>query len=291
MNALIENTRLTLHNWRSRVQRGEVTVSAAQSSCLFQPKADQMVHDHPEIFLQIHGENHFTFPDGTYQLRKGDALLVPAGVPHQERAVDGSHPFRMLVIGLNRQQRSFIYGVKGHSPFPHVEQVFCMANPDAKAQQDHVSAMERYLITPTGNSTGVQLLGLLLESLAKQMELPATEDWTLTSQTLEEKASQLVIARFQEHGCNVASLARELGVSPNYLSAKYRAATGDKLSSYVLKERLEHAKRLLKETQMKVVDVAAASGFPEASPFIARFKARTGLTPLRYRESQQIPDG
>ena len=58
----------------------------------------------------------------------------------------------------------------------------------------------------------------------------------------------------------------------------------------VMRERLDHAKTLLKETDRKVVDIAAACGFLEASSFIARFKSRTGLTPLKYRESRIITE-
>ncbi len=289
MSALIENTGLTLHHWRNRIQRGEVQVSAAQTKYLHQPQSGQMVHDHPEIFLQIHGENHFTFPESAFRLRSGHALLVPAGVPHREEAFDGQHPFKMIVIGLNRHQRSFIFGMKGQDPFPHVEQVFCMPNPDAKAQQELLSSMERYLTSKTGHETGIHLLGVLLDGLAKQMKLPAIEDWVFEHQSLAEKAAQLAVARFQDPNCNVANLARELGVSPNYLSAKYKAETGEKLSAMVMRERLDYAKTLLKETDEKVVDVATASGFLEASSFIARFKALTGLTPLRYREARSIP--
>jgi len=284
MNALIENTRLMLHNWRSRIERGEVPVSTAQTRFLYKPKPGQMVHDFPEIFLQIAGVNRFTFPDGDHSLSEGEALLVPAGVPHKEEAHDGPRPFRMIVIGLNRRQRSFIFGIKRQDPHPHVEHVFCMPNPDAKAQQELLSSMERYLLSTTGKQTGTHLMAILLEGLAGQMELPATENWILETDSWAAKANQLALARFQDPNCHVASLARELGVSPNYLSAKFREETGEKLSAVITKERIEHAKTLLKETPMKVVDVATASGFTEASPFIARFKSDTGLTPLRYRE-------
>ena len=47
--------------------------------------------------------------------------------------------------------------------------------------------------------------------------------------------------------------------------------------------RLEHACILLKTTDMKVTDVAAASGFSRATTFNHDFKARFNLSPTEYR--------
>jgi AraC family transcriptional regulator of adaptative response / DNA-3-methyladenine glycosylase II len=47
--------------------------------------------------------------------------------------------------------------------------------------------------------------------------------------------------------------------------------------------RIEHAMRLLRETEDSVLEVAMASGFHSASAFHRRFKAATGMTPLAYR--------
>ena len=47
--------------------------------------------------------------------------------------------------------------------------------------------------------------------------------------------------------------------------------------------RLEHARILLKTTDMKVADVAAASGFSRPTTFNHDFKARFNLSPTEYR--------
>lgn len=105
-----------------------------------------------------------------------------------------------------------------------------------------------------------------------------------SGQTLSQKAKQLVQTRLRDPACNVAVLAGELGVTPNYLSSRFHAETGIRLSRYLLQERLEHARDLLRDTKLKVVEIASASGFADASPLIAHFKRTTGLTPKRYRE-------
>ena len=47
--------------------------------------------------------------------------------------------------------------------------------------------------------------------------------------------------------------------------------------------RLEHARILLKTTDMKVADIATASGFSRPTTFNHDFKARFNLSPTEYR--------
>ncbi|MEL6325211.1 MAG: helix-turn-helix transcriptional regulator, partial [Pseudomonadota bacterium] len=52
---------------------------------------------------------------------------------------------------------------------------------------------------------------------------------------------------------------------------------------YVMRERLEEAKRLLRDTEWSLVDIAVATGFSSQSHFATTFKKSVKLTPLQYR--------
>jgi len=282
---LVTDTKNELSVWKDRMANGSGSLRVARSSTRHPLKDAQKVHSYPEVFLQIDGENHFNIPGGDMVLRAGEALLMPAGTPHGESAKNGRRPFRMLVIGLTSWELCFIYGIRRMSPAPVVESVFCTPNPNAKAQQALLLSLERYFAHPSGYRASAGLMHVLLEECIRHLDLPATFDWKLSEQTLSQKAKQLVQTRLRDPACNVAVLAGELGVTPNYLSSRFHAETGMRLSSYLLQERLEHARDLLRDTGMRVVEIAPASGFAEASPFIAHFKAKTGLTPKQYRET------
>jgi transcriptional regulator GlxA family with amidase domain len=58
---------------------------------------------------------------------------------------------------------------------------------------------------------------------------------------------------------------------------------------YVTQYRLSHAQRLLATTDLKILDVALASGFGSASRFYQVFMAMCGLTPRDYRASLKLP--
>src|SRR5688500_15482476 len=58
------------------------------------------------------------------------------------------------------------------------------------------------------------------------------------------------------------------------------------LYEYLTQVRIQKAKDLLAYTDYPVSRVAADVGFPDASNFSKRFKQRTGVLPLEYRNRQ-----
>lgn len=80
--------------------------------------------------------------------------------------------------------------------------------------------------------------------------------------------------------------AEHLGVSPAYLSRVFSRDMGETLSAFLLKLRMERAKRLLAESDMKIGQVARQSGFRDPEYFGALFKRTVGLQPRKYRERE-----
>ena len=81
-------------------------------------------------------------------------------------------------------------------------------------------------------------------------------------------------------------LFRSLGVTPNYLSALFRREMGQTFSAYLESCRIEKAQDLLRDVRYKVYEVAAAVGYSDPRHFGKVFKARTGRTPLEYRNRE-----
>ena len=83
---------------------------------------------------------------------------------------------------------------------------------------------------------------------------------------------------------SIQDAARYVNMNPNYLSGLFRENTGLSLRDYLIKTRVEEARRLLAEPGARVTDVAAAVGFYDAKYFTRVFKKLTGVSPARYRE-------
>ena len=72
-----------------------------------------------------------------------------------------------------------------------------------------------------------------------------------------------------------------------YLSRRFKEETGETLTDFVLKEKTEEAKRLLRYSDKPLTAIGAYLGFSSASHFSRVFKAYVGTTPREYREKHQ----
>lgn len=85
---------------------------------------------------------------------------------------------------------------------------------------------------------------------------------------------------------SLTRLGRVVFLNPAYLSRLYKQISGNGLSDVVTEKRMAKAKEILRTTDMKVQDVAAAVGLESPSYFARLFKRMTSLSPQEYRESQ-----
>jgi AraC family transcriptional regulator len=82
---------------------------------------------------------------------------------------------------------------------------------------------------------------------------------------------------------SLGTLAQQAGLSPYHFARLFRHTTGQSPHQFVLCRRVETARRLLRETDLPLVLVAAKSGFADQSHFTRVFKRVIGITPGAYR--------
>lgn len=75
-------------------------------------------------------------------------------------------------------------------------------------------------------------------------------------------------------------------LSPIYFSRYFKKCTGENFSSYLIRKRIEKAKELLSETNLKVYQIGEKTGFGSIYYFNRVFKQYTGLTPNEYRKGE-----
>jgi AraC-like DNA-binding protein len=79
-------------------------------------------------------------------------------------------------------------------------------------------------------------------------------------------------------------IAKELYLSRPYLSRKFIEETGESLTDFILKEKTEEAKRLLRYSDKSLTSISNYLGFSSQSHFSRVFKKYTGIAPGEYRE-------
>ena len=78
-------------------------------------------------------------------------------------------------------------------------------------------------------------------------------------------------------------IAGAFHLAPEYLAKLYKKKTGVYLKDYIREYRVEQAKRLLRDKNVLVSDVAGAVGFDNFSYFSTIFRKYVGVTPNEYR--------
>jgi two-component system response regulator YesN len=91
-------------------------------------------------------------------------------------------------------------------------------------------------------------------------------------------------ANYPRPELDLQGIAAHSGLSRTYLSHLFKEATGENLSEYITRLRVEQAKRLLRDPGLKSYEVAARVGWTDASYFAAIFRRHVGLSPTEYRQ-------
>ena len=86
---------------------------------------------------------------------------------------------------------------------------------------------------------------------------------------------------------SIDDIAKEAGVARSTLILKFNKHFDKGVNAELRRQRLQHAKLLLSETNMKISSIAPESGFPSPPYFYKAFLKEYGMTPGEFRESRR----
>jgi len=117
-------------------------------------------------------------------------------------------------------------------------------------------------------------------------DIQAAYRTALERRTVESRivvlAKRFVRERFADPALRLGDVAARAGVSRNHLSWEFARETGETLTEYLSRVRIEEAKRLFSSTSMKVYEVAEKVGFGNVEHFSRVFKKLAGASPSAW---------
>jgi len=87
---------------------------------------------------------------------------------------------------------------------------------------------------------------------------------------------------------SVEAVSREIGFTRQYVSGRFRRATGHLLSRFIKQKRLEKAARLLKERNLRVNQISHLCGFDSENYFRQQFRKRFGMSPRQFKANGDL---
>ena len=97
------------------------------------------------------------------------------------------------------------------------------------------------------------------------------------------KAKDYIEHNYSSQDTCLRLVADQVHLSPNHFSTIFSQECGITFIEYLTNVRIEAAKKLLKETDMKGADIAYECGFSDPHYFSFIFKKNTGLSPREFK--------
>jgi AraC family transcriptional regulator len=256
-----------------------------------QPAWETPEYAHTRHMLLVHSSDQTVQAERWFDGRRqpeqlggrNNIVIVPATIQHRANWNQGN-PFSLLFLEpdyLTQVAHEFITADRVELT-PH----YAMHDP---------------LINQIGRSLAAELesnqIGsrLFADSLTLALSIHLLRNYSNLKQPLRKDNGGLpqrklrqAIAYINEHlaeDLSIAAIADELKMSQYYFSRLFKQSTGESPYQYVMRQRIEQAKYLLKITSLSVAAIAPQVGFSNQNQLTVQFRKFTGTTPSGYRKN------
>lgn len=85
---------------------------------------------------------------------------------------------------------------------------------------------------------------------------------------------------------NVSKIAERFYMNSEYFSRYFKKHMGVGPREYLVALRMEHAKKLVRQSPLNILDISAACGYSSVTAFLRDFRQKYNCTPTQMREKQ-----
>lgn len=191
--------------------------------------------------------------------------------------------------------------------YSHTETIFLTCHSDfLYAKQALQLQSFNYLLKPVDYKELEEVIDGALEKIKKAQEIRKLEESYLqlknsqhsimTDVTVNqvhsshEKGSlvdlvkQYISENIGEQRLSREMIANYVFLNPDYLTRLFKKQTGLSISDYLIQQRIEYAKKMLRETNLTITEIALSVGYSNFPHFSTIFKKMTKHNPKEYRK-------
>lgn len=225
--------------------------------------------DFAEIFWGLRGRGTFRSGSGEYTLKENQVWYYPPGSIHDFVPKSSVFQYRWLSIEGRSAARLFEDlgirpGLSQAGPCP--EHLFSSIMLDTRSaeREKHIRAL----------ATAISILTQIIAGDVKN--IPAGNS--------SKAAKEIIDENFGDPELNVEGIAELLHMHRVSLSRVFMKDHRTTISNYLISCRIRHAMRLLRETDLRVKEIARTSGFKTVEYFSRVFLQAVGMPPGVFRK-------
>lgn len=214
---------------------------------------------------------------GELRLRPGDVLYAP---PNAWNLPCWRQRGSVLSVLWGRRQVgvSLVQGEGQESALQVQKRAF--PRPTGGLLPSLFDALQHAAADRTAAPTLVPICQAIVAGVARELEATQTQARQTDSRF---EAICLHVQNEYAHAITRDSAAAHFGISPTHLSRLFRQEGLMTFSSYLNHVRIDRAKHLLRNYELKLEDVSARCGFSDASYFCRVFRQLVHTSPAKYR--------
>lgn len=225
------------------------------------------------------GKGIFRCSGKEYELTRGDVFLVKADTEVFYEA-DENNPWSYMWVGFNGiKALSYLAsaGLDGDNVITKCE------NTPLIFSFIQQMIMCRHLTLANElrrESALLQIFSVLMEEY--KGTLPKEERYDYPYQIYVDQALDYIHHNFRSN-IKINDLASYIGIDRSYLTNIFKSSTKLSPQEYLVRYRMEQAENMLKNTDMKIGDIAESIGYHDQLTFSKMFKKFAGVSPSSYR--------
>ena len=240
-------------------------------------------HEHPvwEFYLQLDGVSIWESEGREYELAPGAFFAAPPLVRHAMKDPPrAKHHFFFAAVNLepifarheslrvawHEHRRRCVHFPHGHAVAAPFRQLVREVSVRLPLRSEGLRAAVDYLV--------IEASRLFLLSGSGKTIVPTHPAVQKARDVLDEHYAQ---------PWRLVDLGRLAGVSPNHLVQLFTRETGLSPHQYLIRQRLDRAKELLRHSDVPVTQLALDLGFSSSQHFAKTFKQLAGASAMEYR--------
>lgn len=243
------------------------------------------------IYFQLSGGCGFRLENKTIEVYPGDILVLDGEKAELELSNNfGGDDFINLVVLAGLKYSDFHIGCSGRG---RISERKPLVGPQVRLDDTvFYHSLVTTLVRDLGDGfngrhpVAEKLCMVLIEALRRDL-LEARRGIGPEEEfhpcRLARKARLLIVSEAPETFHSATTLADRLGCSPNHLAWVFRRDYRISIKRYVDELRWELARKLLRQNQLTIAEIAELCGFAHPAYFTKRFRERFGILPSESR--------